>query len=35
VNLTHGWEGSIRLADAADEPLKGIKLTLDPDQKER
>lgn len=30
VNETRDWEGSIRLTDAADQPLNGIKVTLTP-----
>jgi hypothetical protein len=29
-----GWEGSVRLTDAAGQPLKGIRVTLDPEAKD-
>ena len=28
------WDGSVRLLDAAGQPVKGIKATLDPEGKE-
>jgi hypothetical protein len=34
VNQILRWEGSIRLTDSADLPLKGIKVTLDPDHED-
>jgi WD40 repeat protein len=34
VNETAGWEGSVRLTDAAGQPLKGIRVTLDPEAKD-
>jgi hypothetical protein len=34
VNETMGWHGSVRLTDASGRPLKGIKVTLDPDGKD-
>ncbi|HUS37567.1 MAG TPA: hypothetical protein VM680_19620, partial [Verrucomicrobiae bacterium] len=32
VNDDGGWQGSVRFTDHADHPLKGITVTLDPDQ---
>jgi hypothetical protein len=34
VNEGGGWQGSIWLADAADQPVKGIGVTLDPSEGE-
>ena len=34
VNETAGWKGSIRFTDAQGNPVKGIKVTLDPEAKE-
>ena len=34
VNETLGWKGSIRLTDAQGNPVRGIKVTLDPEAKE-
>jgi WD40 repeat protein len=34
VNETERWQGSVRLTDAAGLPLKGIRLTLDPEAKD-
>ena len=34
VNETRDWKGSIRFTDAAGQPLKGIKVTLDPEGKD-
>jgi eukaryotic-like serine/threonine-protein kinase len=31
MNQTPAWQGSIRFSDAADQPLKGIKVILNPD----
>jgi hypothetical protein len=33
VNETREWKGSIRLTDAQGDPVKGIKVTLDPEAK--
>jgi len=33
VNETRDWKGSIRFTDAQGNPLKGIKVTLDPEEK--
>jgi hypothetical protein len=33
-NLSLGWAGSVRLLDAAGQPIKGIRVTLDPEGKE-
>jgi WD40 repeat protein/serine/threonine protein kinase len=33
VNQEHDWQGSIRFTDAQGNPVKGIKVTLDPDAK--
>ncbi len=33
VSGTSDWQGSVRLTDAAGQPLKGIRVTLDPDGK--
>ena len=33
VNLVRYWKGSIRFTDAAGQPLKGIRVTLDPEGK--
>jgi eukaryotic-like serine/threonine-protein kinase len=33
VNQTDGWRGSVRLTDADGKPLKGIRVTLDPEAK--
>ena len=30
VNLTRYWQGSLWFTDAAGQPLKGIKVTLEP-----
>jgi len=35
VNEILGWQGSVRFTDAAGQPLKGIRVTLDPDGKDR
>jgi hypothetical protein len=35
VNEIGGWEGSIRFTDAQGNPVKGIKVTLDPEAKEK
>ena len=34
VNETGGWKGSIRFTDAQGDPVKGIKVTLDPEGKD-
>jgi hypothetical protein len=34
VNEENNWRGSMRLTDAQGDPLKGIKVTLDPDAKD-
>jgi len=34
VNEILGWQGSVRFADAAGQPLKGIRVTLDPKAKD-
>jgi WD40 repeat protein/serine/threonine protein kinase len=34
VNETLGWQGSVRFTDAAGQPLKGIRVTLDPEAKD-
>jgi eukaryotic-like serine/threonine-protein kinase len=34
VNETREWKGSIRFTDAAGQPLKGVRVALDPDAKE-
>jgi WD40 repeat protein/tRNA A-37 threonylcarbamoyl transferase component Bud32 len=34
VNQIGAWQGSVRLTDAAGLPLKGIRLTLDPEAKD-
>jgi hypothetical protein len=34
VNETEAWKGSIRFTDAAGQPLKGIRVTLDPKAKD-
>jgi WD40 repeat protein len=31
VNGTGGWAGSVRFTDASGQPIKGIRVTLDPD----
>ena len=31
VNETASWKGSIRFTDAQGNPVKGIKVTLDPE----
>ena len=31
VNGTGGWQGSVRFTDASSQPIKGIRVTLDPD----
>jgi predicted NACHT family NTPase len=33
VNETEAWKGSIRFTDTAGQPLKGVRVTLDPDGK--
>jgi len=33
VNETRDWKGSIRFTDAQGNPVKGIRVTLDPDAK--
>jgi hypothetical protein len=33
VNETSDWVGSIRFTDAQGNPVKGIKVTLDPEGK--
>jgi hypothetical protein len=35
VNETSAWEGSVRLTDRDGKPVKGIKVTLDPEAKEK
>jgi len=34
VNEGAGWQGSVRLTDAAGQPLEGIRVTLDPEGKD-
>ncbi len=34
ANAANEWAGSVRLLDAAGQPVKGIKVTLDPEAKE-
>jgi hypothetical protein len=34
VNESREWKGSIRLTDAAGQPLKGVLVTLDPEAKD-
>jgi hypothetical protein len=34
VNEVGAWEASIRFTDAADQPIKGIRVTLDPEAKD-
>ncbi len=34
VNWQLYWQGSIRFTDAAGQPLKGIRVTLDPEGKD-
>jgi hypothetical protein len=34
VNETQFWKGSIELQDAQENPVKGIKVTLDPGKKD-
>ena len=34
VNETREWKGSIRFTDAAGQPLKGVRVTLDPEAKD-
>jgi WD40 repeat protein/tRNA A-37 threonylcarbamoyl transferase component Bud32 len=34
VNFQANWQGSIRFTDAAGQPLKGIRVTLDPEAKD-
>ena len=34
VNEIYSWTGSVRLTDAAGQPLKGIRVTLDPEAKD-
>ena len=34
VNETADWKGSVRFTDAIGQPLKGIRVTLDPEGKE-
>ncbi len=34
VNGSGNWLGSVRLTDSDGSPLKGIKVTLDPEAKE-
>jgi hypothetical protein len=34
VNEILAWQGSVRFTDAAGQPLKGIRVTLDPDGKD-
>ena len=31
VNELNVWQGSIRFSDANEQPVKGIRVTLDPD----
>jgi hypothetical protein len=31
VNEILAWQGSVRFTDAAGQPLKGIRVTLNPD----
>ena len=33
IGEEYGWQGSLRLADEDDQPVKGIRVTLDPDDK--
>ena len=35
VNETGDWKGSIRFTDAQGNPVKGIKVTLDPEAKDK
>jgi hypothetical protein len=35
ANGTGGWGGSVRLLAAAGQPVKGIKVTLNPEGKDR
>jgi len=34
VNETEDWQGSIRFTDAQGNPVKGLKVTLDPEAKD-
>jgi hypothetical protein len=34
VNETREWKGSIRFTDAAGQPLKAVRVTLDPEAKD-
>jgi len=34
VNEVGNWAGSIRFTDAQGDPVKGIKVTLDPEAKD-
>jgi WD40 repeat protein/tRNA A-37 threonylcarbamoyl transferase component Bud32 len=34
VNEALGWQGSVRFTDAAGQPLKGVRVTLDPEAKD-
>jgi hypothetical protein len=34
ANETGAWQGSVRFTDAAGQPLKGIRITLDPEDKD-
>ena len=34
VNIVRYWKGSIRFTDAQGNPVKGIRVTLDPEAKE-
>lgn len=34
VNETLGWQGSVRFTDSSGQPLKGIRVTLDPSGKD-
>jgi hypothetical protein len=33
VNETNDWQGSVRFTDSAGQPVKGIRVTLDPEGK--